>query len=109
MIKLILLENNLYNKIGDNLLRFTNTIQEIYHFSSQLNYELNLFSKELSNLKTFIDIEKIFDEIGEYREENIKKLIELLIDKNKLNISNKELKKNKLIVLLKALKNCMTF
>jgi hypothetical protein len=109
MIKLILRETNLFNKIGDNLLGFTNTIKEIYHYSSQLNYELNLFSKELPNLKTFIDIEKIFNQIGEYKEVNIKKLIEILIDKNKLNVSNKDLKKEEINNIFENIKKLHDF
>ena len=104
MIKLILRENNLYNKIGENLLNFINTIKEIYHYYSQINYELYLFSKELSNIKYFIDIEKIFNEIGKHKEENIKKLIEILIEKNKLsNEDNKEKEISNIYINIKNL------
>ena len=107
MIKVILMENNLYEKIGDNLLGFINTIKEIYHYASQLNYELNLFSKELSNIKCFIDIEKIFNEMGEHKEENIKQLINILVEKNKYNQVNEESKEkeisNKILDIIKKL------
>ena len=91
MIKIILMENNLYNKVGENVLGFTNKIKEIYHYASQLDFELNLFSKELSNIKCFIDIEKALNEIDEYKEDNIKKLIDMIIEKNKHNKINENL------------------
>ena len=88
MLKIILNENNLYNKvmqINNNLYDFVNIIKEIYHYASQINYELNLFSKELSNLKSFIDIVDLFNELKIGNEENINKLIELLVKKNNNN------------------------
>ena len=60
MIKLILRETNLFNKIGDNLLGFTNTIKEIYHYSSQLNYELNLFFKRITKFENIHRYRKNF-------------------------------------------------
>ena len=93
MIRLILRENNLNDKIKENLI---NTIKEIYHYSSQLNYELNLHSKELKNLKTFLDIAKIFREKEENSEQNIKHLIEILIDKKKVDISEQNLTKEEI-------------
>ena len=88
IIKIILNENNLYNKImknNNNLENFINIIKEVYQYASQLDYELNLFCKEISNIKSFIYIEEIFNELNIDNEENIKNLIEILINKNKLN------------------------
>ena len=88
IIKIILNENNLYNKImknNNNLDNFINIIKEVYQYASQLDYELNLFCKEISNIKSFIYIEEIFNELNIDNEENIKNLIEILINKNKLN------------------------
>ena len=109
MIKIILMENNLYNKIGQNLLGFINTIREIYHYASQLNYELNLFSKELSNIKCFIEIEKAFNEIGEYKEDNIRKLIDIFTEKNKLNKINEELDEKEILIIYDKLKRLYDF
>ena len=93
MLKIILNENNLYNKvmkINNNLYDFVNIIKEIYHYASQINYELNLFSRELSNLKSFINIVELFNELKIVNEENINNLIELLIKKNNNNDNNKQ-------------------
>ena len=60
-------------------------------------------------MKTFIDIEKIFNQIGEYKEVNIKKLIEILIDKNKLNVSNKDLKKEEINNIFENIKKLHDF
>ena len=109
MIKIILMENNLYNKVGDNLLGFTNNIKEIYHYASQLNFELNLFSKELSNIKSFIDIEKALNEINEYKEDNIQKLIDIIIEKNKHNKINENLKENEILEIHDNIKNLFHF
>ena len=109
MIKIILMENNIYNKIGENVLGFTNNIKEIYHYASQLNYELCLFSKELSNIKYFIDIEKALNEIGEYKEDNIKKLIDIIIGRNKLNKIKENLKKEEILEIEDNIKNFYDF
>ena len=109
MIKIILMEHNLFNKISENISGFTNTIKEIYHFASQLNYELNLFLKELPNIKCFIDIEKIFNEVGQYKEENIKTLIFLLLEKNKLNKVNEVLKEEEISIIYNNVKNLYEF
>ena len=108
MIKIILNETNLYNKIikiNSNIYNFVNTIKEICHYASQIDYELSLFSKELSNIKSFIEIEEIFHDLNIDKEENIKELIELLIKKNKLNKINDDSKKEDIEILFNSLKN----
>ena len=112
MIKLILNENNLYNKIirkNNNLYDFINNIKEIYHYASQIDYELNLFSKELSNLNSFIQIIEIFNEFNIDNEENIKNLIELLAKKNKLNNINNDLSKKEIETLFNNIKELYEF
>jgi hypothetical protein len=112
MIKIILNETNLYNKIikiNSNIYNFVNTIKEICHYASQIDYELSLFSKELSNLKSFIEIEEIFHDLNIDNEENIKELIELLIKKNKLNKINDDSKKEEIEILFNSLKNIYDF
>ena len=112
MIKIILNENNLYNKIikkNNNLDTFINTIKEIFHYASQIDYELSLFSKEISNLKSFIEIGEIFHELNIDNEENIKNLIELLINKNKLNQDKDDLKKEEIEIMFKNIKDIYNF
>ena len=112
MIKIILSENNLYNKImkkNNNLNNFINIIKEIYQYASQLDYELNLFCKELSNIKSLIYIQEIFNELKIDNEENIKNLIDILINKNKFNKIYRDLDKKEIQNMINNIKDLYGF
>ena len=111
MIKTILDENNLLERaiaINGNIYNFIILIKEIYHIAYTLDFELNLFSKELPNLKSFIDIEEIFHENNLDDSNSIKKLIDLL-KKNKFNKTNNNLKKEEIEIMFNNVKNLYEF
>ena len=112
MIKIILNDNNLYMKIMkyfNNIYNAINIMKEIYHYASQIDYELNLFSKELSNLKSFIEIEEILSELNLDNEENIEYLINLLIKKNNLNKANNDFNKEEIELMKNNIKDLYIF
>ena len=112
LIRTILNENNLYNKIiniFESIDNFLISMKEIYHYGYQLDFELNLFSKELEKLKSFIDILEIFHELNLDNENNIQILIHLLIEINKYNYINNNYKKEEIKEIFDCINNLYKF
>ena len=111
IIKTILDENNLFDRtiyINDNIYNFINLINEVYHIAYTLDFELNLFSKELPNLKTFIDIEKIFHDNNLDNNNSIKKIIDFL-KINNFNKTYNNLQKEEIETMFDNIKNFYQF